>query len=430
MNKCSPRKLSGVTALASLLFLLCTNLSHAAEFSLPLAAMESKATTYFVSPDGQGALNGSSESNAMPFAKTKELISELEGSAKLILLSGIYKLTDTVVLRSPSTNDVLILEGRDNAVIQGNFNFSDTTGTNSGLRLHTGNIIVRGLDFQNTGFCIKANKTSVVSQVLIENIDAQDVHSCILVDRDSEQAVNHWIIKNSRIKGYYRVGIRLAGNQSRDFLLDNVQIDGAHTQGKSECFKSGIQILGSVANVDIRNSSVANNIGTCGEDYQQGDGIEADHKDGTPTNINLDKVYISNSGDAELDLKADHVTMSNIVVQGGDKSRYAFKVWAYKNYECTNCYAHGLHKAYINLNQASMTFHASVFANSTPVHACDLRHGTTPNDQSVVRFDRVQMYLGNEEWINECGAGALSGVNRLPMGRIAPPAPVTNVQAH
>src|SRR5690606_30119149 len=146
------------------------------------------------------------------------------------------------------------------------------------------------------GFCIKADKNSTINQVLIENIDASDVHGCILVDRDVLQPVTRWIVRNSRIKGYYRAGIRLSGVKSQDFLLDNLQIDGAHTQATSDCYKGGIQLLRGVSNVHIRNSSVSNNIGSCGEEYQQGDGIEADHKNGVPNNILIENVHIANSG--------------------------------------------------------------------------------------------------------------------------------------
>jgi len=410
------------------MFLLLTQFAQA-DFALPMTELESKATVYFISPAGQGALDGSTEGNALPFARFQPFISELKASAKLILLPGTYELADTVTLKAP-TDQILVLEGRENAVLHGSFKFNTAAGTSSGLRLQSSNIIVRGLHFQNTGFCVKANKSSVVRQVLIENIDAANVHSCIVVDRDTQQPVTQWIIRNSRIKGYYRSGIRLAGAESHDFLIDNVQIDGAHTEGKSDCFKSGIQLLAGVSNVDIRNTTIENTIGSCGEDYQQGDGIEADHKEGTPKNINLDKVRVSNSGDAEIDMKADNVTMKDVVIIGGDLSRYAFKVWSYKNYQCTNCYAYGVHKAYINLNEAGMTFNASAFANSSPVHLCDLRNGTAPDQQAFVKFNDAQMYVGNEEWINDCGAGVIAGVKRLAAGRIAPPSTVTNLESH
>lgn len=418
-----------VTALSAAILMLCTSSLHAEELTLPLADLEAKATTYFVSPAGQGQKDGSSESNALSFENIKEFIRELKASAKLVLLPGTYNLTQAWQLRSPSANDVLVVEGRDNAVIRGSFNFENETGTGSGIRLHSGNIIVRGLDFEDVGFCVKPNKASHVNQVLIENIDARNVHSCVLIDRDGLLPVTRWIVRDSRIKGYYRVGVRLAGHNSSDFLLDGLHIDGAHDRGKSECFKGGIQLLAGVSNVHIRNTTIENNIGTCGEGYQQGDGIEADHKDGTPKNIRIDKVRISNSGDSELDLKADQVTMSNVVALGGELTRFAYKMWGYPNYQCSNCYAHGPHQGYIFLSQASATFRDSFFANSGPVHPCDLRHGTTPEQQSAVRFENVQLYLANEEWINDCGAGALAGVKRLEQGKIAPPAPVTNVQA-
>lgn len=426
-----PPKPSGIAAtLAGVMLLFCIGFSYATEFTLPLTDMESKATSYFMSPLGQGTQDGSSDANALPFAKIAELVREAKTSTRIILLPGNYDITDAIVLRSFSANDVLVLEGRDNAVIRGKFDFDTGAGTGSGLRLHGGNVIVRGVDFENTGFCVKANKVSAVSQVLIENIDARNVHSCILVDRDSQQAVTHWIVRNSRIKGYYRVGIRLAGDLTHDFMIDNLQIDGAHNHAKSECYKAGIQLLDGVGNVDVRNSTIENNIGSCGDAYQQGDGIEADHKGGKPNNIRIDNVRIANSGDADMDLKADNVTMSNIATLGGDLTRFAFKVWGYRNYQCSNCYARGVHGAYVNINRAGMTFRDSSFSNAWPVHPCDLRHGPAPEQPSFVKFENAQMYVGNEEWINDCGANILSAVKRMPEGSKAPPAPVTDVKSH
>lgn len=430
MNPRSLSRMPAIVALITAMLALFTFESTAEELTLPLEPLEAKATTYYVSVTGAGTQDGSSEANALPYSRMQPFIRDQKASAKIIMLPGEYITPDAMILVSPTVNDVLVIEGRSGAVIRGDFTFTGEGSADSGLRLHSGNIIVRGLDFKNVGFCVKANKSSVVSQVLIENIRAFDVHSCILVDRDSQQPVTRWIVRNSQIKGYYRAGLRLAGSKSRDFLVDHLDIDGNNTASKSECFKSGIQIFNTINNITIRNTSIANNVGTCGEeDYQQGDGIEMDHKDGTPNNIRLENVRISNSGDAEMDLKADNVKMYNVTIEGGDFSRYAFKVWGYKTYECTNCFVYGMRKAYVNLNKASMAFHTSVFANGWPLHPCDLRHGKTPEEQSVVTFDRSQMYLSNEEWASECGNDALANVKRLTAGKIAPPAAVTNLRA-
>lgn len=414
--------------LAGIVLLLASATAVRAELTLPLDDMAKSARLYYMSPTGLGNKDGSSEDNAFAWPQLASIASDFAVASRIVLLPGVYDLTSTIDLRSPTADTVLVLEGRDGALIKGNFDFATNTGTGSGLRLRTGNLILRGLSFQNTGFCVKSEKASVVNQVLIENLTAKNVHTCILVDRDSTQPVTRWIVRDSRIQGYYRAAIRLAGAQSSDFLLDKLQIDGAHDQAKSDCFKSGIQLYAGVNQVHIRDSSVSNNIGSCGEAYQQGDGIEADHKEGTPDQILLENIEVANSGDADLDLKADHVTLTKVVTHGGPLTRYAFKVWTYDNYQCDQCYAYGLNKAYINLNQATMRFTGSTFANDKPVHICDLRHGTTPEQQAVVQFVDTSIYIGNDEWLNECGPGVLAGVKRLPPGKLAPPEPATNLR--
>lgn len=403
--------------------------SSFAELTLPLEGMAASARQYFMSPTGDGKQDGSTADDPLPWSRLQRTASDLEATSRITLLPGVYDLSTTVDLRSPTSDTVLVLEGREGAVLKGNFNFATGTGTSSGLRLRTGNLILRNLAFESTGFCVKSEKSSVVDQVLLDELDAKNVHSCVLVDRDSIQPVTRWIVRDSNIHGYYRSAIRLAGAKSQDFLLDNLQVDGAHDQAKSDCYKAGIQLYAGVSKVHIRNSSIRNNIGSCGEAYQQGDGIEADHKQGTPDQILMENVRVSNSGDADLDMKANHVTLNKVVTLGGALTKYAFKMWTYDTYECEQCYAFGANKAYITLLEATMKFSRSTFANETPVHLCDLRHGATPEEQAVARFEDSHMYIGNDEWINECGPGALNGIQRLPAGMLAPPEPVDDIKA-
>lgn len=391
--------------------------------TLSLSDREKDIPVYYASPTGTGDQNGSSEHHALPVNRLQPFVRDLTHSARIVLLPGRYALASTLDLTAGSGDRVLVIEGRQGAVLTGYFDATTLSGVSSGLRLRSGNIIVRGLRFEKSGFCIKADKNVTIDQVLIENITAEDVHTCIMVDRDVVHPVTRWIVRDARINGYYRNGIRLAGTQTRDILIENTHIDGVGSQPKSDCHKSGIQLLAGVSDVHIRNSSVKNNVGDCGDGYQQGDGIEADHKDGTPRNIRLENVQISNSADASLDLKADNVIMQRVVSQGGPQTRFAFKLWDYRQYECSECYAFGANVAFIQLIQASLSLKSTILSNQNPVHICDLRHGSTPGQQAEVRFDDSRVYLGNEDWINECGEGVLTTVGRIPAGYVAPPHP-------
>lgn len=404
--------------------------ARAADFELPFAGMEAAATPYYFSPAGQGKRDGSSESDAMAFTQLQLLIYNLRGSSKLILLPGVYPLNATIDLRTPDANSLLVLEGRENAVIQGSFDFATETGTASGIRLRSGNIVVRRLTFQHTGFCVKAEKNSIVNQVLVENITAKNVHSCIVVDRDVVMPVTRWIIRDSNILGYYRVGIRLAGNQSRDFMLERLHINGETVYAKNDCFKGGIQLLAGVGRVQVRDSVIENNVGSCGSNFQQGDGIEADDRYGIPADITLYNLRISNSGDADMDMKAENVAMESVTALGGPLTHYAFKFWTYDHYSCVRCFATGSNYAFIHLYQASMKFKDSTFAHTRPVHICDLRNGAIEAERAFVSFDKGFVYLGDEAWVNECGEGALSSLTRLAQGVVSPPETVINLQVH
>ena len=399
----------------------------ASVLSLPLESQEPTAEVYYVAPNGSSTADGRTPATAISLSRLSIFIQKLKTSAKVILLPGEYPITKTLDLWRPTNEHLLVLEG-PGAILKGTYDFSNESVPETGFRLRTGNIVLRGLGFENTKICVKADKSSVIDQVLIEDMAAKNVHSCLLVDNDVKQEVSRWIVRNSRIEGYYRVGIRLAGAKTHDFLIDDVLVDGAHPYATSDCFKGGIQLLAGVSNVHVRNTTVRNNIGSCGEEYQQGDAIEADHKKGTPTNLRFENLTVSNSGDGAFDLKASGVSMSNILVMGGELTRYAFKVWEYKDYECHNCVAYGLNKAFINLNEAHMKFTRATFSNDEPVQVCDLRRGETEETRSVVTFEDSRIYVGSEEWAAECGADALATVERLPQGKFIPPSPVMKIQ--
>lgn len=409
-------------ALALTLFCLTAQAQLPPVLSLPFTAMEQGITTYFVAPQGSGDMSGKDEQNALRLHRLEPFIRDLKISARIVLLPGQYDLTSTLDLVSDEPNQLVVLEGRPGAVIHGNFNPQTESGLESGLRLLSGNVIVRNLHFKQTAFCIKAYKNATVEQVLIENIMADNTHTCISVDRDVRRPVTRWIIRNLTINGYFRSGIRLAGSLSEQFLVENTEIDGARQQSRSDCHKGGIQLLAGVRNVHVRNTVIKNNIGECGEGYQQGDGIEADHTNGIPTGIRLENLVVGNSGDADLDLKAMDVSMFRVAALGGPETGYAFKLWHY-DYQCDQCYATGPHAAFIQLAQARLTMISPVLTNDQPVHVCDLRHGTAPDAQARVTFKNARVYLADEEWINECGEGVLAAVTRLPQGRIAPPHP-------
>lgn len=395
----------------------------ATDFTLPFAEHEPDLPIYYISPLGGGNDDGSSPVNSLPLRRLAPFLQDLDHSAKIILTPGIYDLTSTLDLRAASPSSVLIVDGLNDATIIGNFDFRTLKGSESGLRLMTGNIIVRGVRFRYTGFCIKADKYAAIDQVLLEDIEATNVRNCILAGRSVQKSVSRWIIRNVTIQGYYQVGIRLSGHNSQDFLLSQLDIDGAQPIGHSNCYKAGIQLLRGVKNVTIRDSQIKNTIGNCNDQYQQGDGIEADHNGGAPENITIEDVQVSNSGDAELDLKAKAVLLKNVLAVGGEHSRYAFKVWEYDDYVCVHCYAYGMHKAYVNLNWATMTFRDPIFANDKPVHICDLRNSTNPPDHAEMKIEGGQIYVGNAAWLNECGNGVLADIRKLPQGKLVPPLP-------
>ncbi len=370
-----------------------------------LVKASAAAETVYVSPTGAGDRSGRNEANAMAFSTARDRMSSLSSSTVFAFVPGVYSLTSGTALRAPSSG-VLHLRGGDGVVFRGDFSYSRPESSSAGLRLRSGNVIVEGIRFENTRNCVRAENNATLRNVYIKDVTAKDVHSCINIDRGLSGPIENWTVSGLEVDGYYRVGVRLGGPNARGFNLSGLQLNGANSAGVDYCWKGGIQLYEGVSNVRLANARIVNNIGDC-TDYQQGDGIEADDTGGAPRNIEILNTYVGNSGDADLDMKANGVRMYNVVSAGGRGTYYNFKFWNYPDYSCEACVGANPNWFHIILVNATARFTDAQFYADRTVPPCDLRHRSGGRSQLIL--DQVWMEATEQQFRGcESSAGGVT----------------------
>lgn len=272
---------------------------------------------------------------------------------KVIFHPGDYIVSETTYLRGQNTLHLLAMDG---ALFLGEFDYMNSDFTLPVFSLYRGNITFSNFNFTNVGTCIAVAKNVVSRNVTINDLVAKDVNRCIAINPNGNRIIKYWLLNNINIIGYYKYAIRLSGKNTSHVTINNTYIDGSHQFKNNSCYKGGIQIYQGAHHIHINNVHIKNNYGDCAEKYQQGDGIEIDHKNGRTRDITLKHIKIENSGDANFDIKADNVVMENIVSIAGIRTRFAYKFWGYPNYRCTDCSSIGNFSTHINLNSASVIF--------------------------------------------------------------------------
>lgn len=376
-----------------------------------LTEASAAAKTIYFSPSGAGDRSGRNEANALAFSSVQDRLSSLSSSTVFSFVPGVYKLTSGLRLSAPS-GGVLHLRGGEGVVFRGDFNYSSPDSSSAGLRLRSGNVIVEDIRFENTRHCVLAENNAAIRNVYIKNITAKDVHSCINIDRGLSGPIENWTIGGLKVDGYYRVGVRLGGPNARGFNLYGLDLNGANSANVNYCWKGGIQLYEGVSTVRVANARIVNNIGNC-SDYQQGDGIEADDTGGAPKDIEIRNTYVGNSGDADLDLKADGVRMYNVFSNGGKGTYYNFKFWNYPNYSCEGCVGVDANWFHIILVNSTAKFQdAQFYSKSSSAPPCDLRH--RGGKHSTLILDQVQMEATSEQF-----KGCEASANSVTLGKIS-----------
>lgn len=334
---------------------------------------------YYVVPNEKHKIT----TNTISWAQFKTMASRDDFSGYFDFSPGLYSLATPLIIKGSGR---VTLVAHNDSVFVGDYSGGKVKNS-SGIILKRGNVDFYNFTFKNSSNCIRGYKNTTLDNIYITNLKAQNIHSCILIERHSNVTALNWNISNLHITDYYRVGIRISGHNTSKFKLSNFFINGQRTHKKnSHCYKGGIQILEGAHDITIQSGKIINNVGSCGKGYQQGDAIEADNKQGVPYNLWLSDLVLSNSGDSNLDLKANNVLMVNIESKSTGNTRFAYKLWSYDDYTCSSCNAIGNFYAYITLNSAEAVF-SKFKTNSSDKEISNLLLTTISNKASFLTLD-------------------------------------------
>lgn len=332
--------------------------------------------TIYIAPTGNG--NGYSIDAPAHIRNINQLITDSDVD-KVNILPGIYQQNDALYLNGG--NQYVEVIGIGKVTFRSDFNYY--SGGNSGLVIARSNISFENISFLNTRYCFRF-KNNPVSNVSFNKINALNTSSCIEFDYNLDKTVSDISINELKSIGYYKSGIRINGSRTQNISITNTVIDGLSTSTDEErdCYISGLSISGQSKNIFLDKVSIFNNIGgvnNCG-DYQQGDGIVVNS--GTE-NISINNTTVSNSRDADFDIKGFNVTLRRIKSLSGKETRYNLKLW-FNNFTCHECYINAANSSVIQAIGSTASLTDSTIRMKETSKVCDIRYHD--NNTSTVRF--------------------------------------------
>ncbi|TLG71421.1 hypothetical protein [Methylocystis sp. B8] len=307
----------------------------------------------YVSPEGAGSRNGHAPTDAMTLQQGLQLARTGSNAIRLLLTAGKYDVSalGSAHLQTQADSPLTIEGAGLTTVLVGGYR-PGASPDSSLFVLWRGNVTFRNFMVRNVARLIAVPNGGTPEGVVVSDIAIRDVYDGIVIDRGKELLARDWRIENLDISGYVRVGIRLAGPRTQRIAIHGAVIDGGGVRADNNCYKAGIQLYEAVSDVTIEDVSIANNIACAGPPYQQGDGIEADDKQGAPQRIALRRVVSTGNRDGAFDLKAKDMTLEDLFADSAGVSRSGFRFWGYP-YICIRCRVAG-DKSDFQLNNAKL----------------------------------------------------------------------------
>lgn len=354
----------------------------AAALLVPTAVVGAERVVH-VSPTGRGDGSGARVEDAMSFDRAAAMASRSGERLTLRLAAGVYDVGQIGPVRLVGQNGgPLVIEGAgEDTVLAGLYAPSVEKSGPALFRLERGGVTFRRFAVRNVPALIDVGAGASVDHVVVEGVSVTDVHDGILLDRSRARSAHDWRIEKVSIAGYVRAGIRLAGPGASGFVIRDTKIDGRSGRGADHCFKGGIQLYAAVSDVLVEDVVVRDNVACTGQHYQQGDGIEADDKQGMPDRVTLRRVTSIDNRDGNYDLKAGNVVLEDVASQTKGGTRFGFRFWNY-DYVCRHCRIDAATGS-LQFSNAQVTFEDAKTDGTVPVLSCHDRVRWRP---SVVRM--------------------------------------------
>ena len=345
-----------------------------------------QSQTVYIAPTGNG--HGYSVDTPAHISKINQLLMDTDVN-KVNILPGIYQQNDALYLNGGNHHVEVI--GIGEVTFRSDFNYY--SGGNSGLVIARSNISFENISFLNTRYCFRFKNNSV-SNVSFDRINALNTSTCIEFDYNLDKTVTDISINELNSIGYYKSGIRINGTKTQNISITNTVIDGLSTSTEEErdCHISGLIISGKSKNIFLDKVSIFNNIGrvdNCGS-YQQGDGIVVNSG---AQNISINNTTVSNSRDADFDIKGSDVTLNRIKSLAGKETRYNLKLW-FNSFTCDECYINAANSSVIQAIGSTVRLTDSTIRIKETSKICDIRYND--NNASTVRFTNSVFLLDGQ----------------------------------
>lgn len=288
-------------------------------------------STVYISPTGAGSADGSSWANAAKISQLSTMIGKAGAGGTVLLRAdqGAYNLTSMVSITKGGLDGAAVtIRGADGsgaamaAQIVGTRDIAKGIDGNEVFRLGTGanNLTFENLQFNNIGngaFRIAAD----VNNLNIHSVKAYNVQRFIedyVSGTATTASVNGLVVQNVEVHGYSKGVVRLQYN-SRNVVLDNVF--GDSERQSHDNFAMGVALDGTVHDVLIRSTTMANNYNTNGS-YWNGDGFATEG--GVYRVTFQDTVSVGNT-DGGYDIKSKDTTLINAYASGNKRN---FRIWS------------------------------------------------------------------------------------------------------
>lgn len=338
----------------------------------PAQGGERDALTVYISPEGAGSQSGETLRDARAFSGFREVMRQSTAPLIIYFAPGRYDLDHAIRIERDAPTTLIGLE--DGPEFVGLYAFRKDDPKTPAFRIAGNDISISNIRLRNFGACVKAQQGIPSSNIAIEKLSAVDVYDCILIDRNTTQAVTGWMVTGLRVTGFYRAAVRVAGPNTGQFELRNFRISGDNSAGVNQCWKGGVQILNGAHDITLADGRISRINGDCRKNhYAQGDGVEIDDKGASPENIRIENVTVDHARDAAFDLKARNVSLSNVTAISGAKTRYGMRFWNFTDYVCRNCRIDGAITAAVFANKAQVAFIDSAVELSNKHRLCELK---------------------------------------------------------
>lgn len=366
-------------------FIIARTIRTVAIFGVTALALSSSGPQVFaavrdvyVGPEGAGARDGHGPTDAMTLQQGLQLAGGGSNAIRLILAAGMYDVSALGSVHLQTRADApLTIEGAGPATILVGGYGPGASRDVSLFLLTRGNVTFRNFAVRNVARFIAVPNGGTPEGVVVSHVSIRDVYDGIVIDRGKQHLVRDWRIEDLDISGYVRVGIRFAGQNTQRIAIRRAVIDGGGIRAANDCYKGGIQLYEAVSDVTIEDVKVSNNVGCAEASYQQGDGIEADDKQGAPQRITLRRVVSTGNRDGAFDLKAKDMALEDLAADSAGVSRSGFRFWSY-SYTCVRCRVAG-EKSDFQLNNAKLLLRDPPQADALTHIRCNDRKELPPS---------------------------------------------------